>query len=163
MTSRVVSLSSGDRVEVLVDALVAPMAPRRPDGSSAAGSLLRASYRVSVVVPTVSNPPLRVPFGEERFAEFELALAGWSRGWSLRPGLTLGLWLSPEMGWVRDESRVYEVVVPSLAAVEALTTKLYAHVKDRFDQTEVLVSVTPEYSTLFSASAAGDRDEAHAA
>src|SRR4051794_32792043 len=97
-TSSVLQLSSGDQVAVVIDARVAaPMAPR-----TAEPAVLRDSYRVSVSVPTVSNPPVRAPFANQRFVALEAALAEWTSGWSLRPGLTVGMWLSPNMGWVRD-------------------------------------------------------------
>lgn len=110
--------------------------------------MTRPSYRVSVLVPTVSNPPFRMPFEADRFVKFEAALCGWASGWSLRPGLMVGMWLSPSLGWVRDESRVYDVIVATREEAELLTAKVYLHVAEHFDQEHVLVTVTPEYSTL---------------
>jgi hypothetical protein len=116
--------------------------------AASATLMTRPSYRVSVLVPTVSNPPVRVPFEADRFVEFEAALCGWATGWSLRPGVMVGMWLSPAMGWVRDESRVYDVIVTSIEEAELLTARVYVYVADHFDQEQVLVTVTPEYSTL---------------
>lgn len=142
-----------------------------PTANDLAGSsMLALSYRVSVWVPTVTNPPVRVPFEPVLFAEFEAALAGWTTGWSLRPGLTVGMWLSPTLGWVRDESRVYDVIVATRQDAELLTAQLYLYVAKHFDQEQVLVTVTPEYSTLFTKDevnalrfAAGGSDEQDAA
>jgi hypothetical protein len=146
-TSRFLHLPSGDQVAVVIDMRVAPMAPRDPEPSAPA-SVLRRSYRVSVLVPTVSNPPVRVPFALERFVEFEATLSGWSKDWSLRPGLTVGMWLSPNLGWVRDESRVYDVIVTTIEEAQLLTAQVYLYVAEHFDQKQVLITVTPEYSTL---------------
>jgi len=96
----------------------------------------------------LSNPPVRVPFEADRFVVFEAALSGWKSGWSLRPGLTVGMWLSPAMGWVRDESRVYDVNVTTIEEAELLSAQVYQYVAEHFDQEQVLVTVTPEYSTL---------------
>lgn len=146
-TSRFLLLPSGDRVEVVIEVWLASMAPRNPEPAAPA-SVLRGSYRVSVFVPTVSNPPIRVPFGAERFLEFEAALAGWTTGWSQRPGLTVGMWLSPDSGWVRDASRVYDVIVSTIEEAQLLTAQVYPYVAEHFGQKEVLITVTPEYSTL---------------
>jgi hypothetical protein len=141
------SLPSGDEAQVVIDVRIAPLAPRDPEPVAPA-SVLQDSYRVSVLVPPVSNPPIRVPFEADRFVELEAALAGWSAGWSLRPGLTVGMWLSPNLGWVRDASRVYDVIVNTLGDAEVLTKTLYEHVARNFGQEHVLITVAPEYSTL---------------
>jgi hypothetical protein len=120
------------------------------DDSLTVGSVLALSYRVSVWVPTVSNPPVRVPFEPTQFEEFEAALGGWTKGWSLRPALTVGMWLSPSLGWVRDESRVYEAMVKTPEEAELLTSKLREFVTEHFDQELVLVTVAFEYSTLYA-------------
>lgn len=58
------------------------------------------------------------------------------------------MWLSPAVGWVRDESRVYDVIVTTIEEAELLAMQLYGFVGELFDQKQVLITVTPEYSTL---------------
>lgn len=113
------------------------------------GARVGESFRVAVLVPTVSNPPGRVPFAAELIVEWESFLFEVSDGWTLRPGLYVGEWSSSTQGRVRDESRVYDVIAPTLDQAFDVAVQLYAFVREHFAQEHVLINITPEFSTLF--------------
>jgi len=110
--------------------------------------VVRSSFRVSVLVPTVSNPPDRVRFAPALFTALESLLFNLGGGWTLRPGLYVGEWSSSTLGRVRDESRVYDVIVPTFDRACVVTARFSAFVKERFNQEQVLVTIAHEFSTL---------------
>jgi hypothetical protein len=130
-------------------------APAVPGSRRPAQAGLVPAYRVSVLVPTASNPPVRAPFGPEVFARFEMLLRTEATGFTRRRAS--GEWFDGET-WVTDESVEYVVTVRTREEAEPLAGALERFVSREFAQDLVLVSISTELSTLFSTQ--GGSDEA---
>lgn len=132
-----------------------PIAPTRivePRSSQLVTDVFLSTPRISVFIPTTSNPPQRLPIPARTFAAFEswMDRQGW--GWTRLPGLALGSYTSEPLSVVRDECRVYSVLAPTTIAANDIGARIYAYVAEHFEQENVLLEYDAVPTTLFNAS-----------
>jgi hypothetical protein len=165
-------LLSGEQALITIDAFVVrfgyePVNDRRlefsPSGVAAvtspmlpavAGRVFQPTPRVSVFIPTVANPPVRVPFPPSKFAAFESWMDQHCWGWNREPNLVHGSYPSDTHGMVPDDCRVYRICASTLTAADDIAARIYAYVAEAFDQESVFIELDEKPTTLFTERAA---------